>query len=73
MQVDIKIIIDDNLNLKRYLKENSIWYRYLNRDPSFLKIMSENMKKEYKLTTEDKLGKMNDGIGMISEILKILK
>ena len=54
MQIDIKIAIEQNPNLKRYLKENSYWYNYLNRNPIYLKAMEEEMKKKYKLTPEDK-------------------
>ena len=47
MQIDIKIAIEQNPNLKRYLKENSYWYNYLNRNPIYLKAMEEEMKKKY--------------------------
>ena len=54
MQIDIKIAIEQNPNLKRYLKENSYWYNYLNRNPIYLKAMEEKMKKKYKLTQKIK-------------------
>ena len=73
MQLGIKITILQNPDLKRYLKENSYWYKYLNRDPSYLKIMNEEMKKKYKLTPSDKLEKLNNNINIASEVLKILK
>ena len=41
MQVNVKIAIEQNPNLKRYLKENSYWYHYLNRDPSYLEMMDK--------------------------------
>jgi len=73
MQIGVKIAIEQNPNLKKYLKENSYWYQYLNRNPSYLKLMEEEMKKKYKLTTEDKIEKMYNNITMMSEILKILQ
>lgn len=73
MQIDIKIAIEQNPNLKKYLKENSYWYNYLNRNPIYLKVMEEEMKKKYKLTPEDKIEKMYNSISMVSEFLKILK
>ena len=73
MQLGIKITILQNPDLKRYLKENSYWYKYLNRDPSYLKIMNDEMKKRYKLTPSDKLEKLNNNINIASEVLKILK
>lgn len=72
MQINIKFKVDNDPNLKRYLKENSYWYHYLNRNPLYLKLMEEEMKKRYKLTTKDKISKISDNINMINEILKIL-
>ncbi len=72
MQINVKFKVDNDPNLKRYLKENSYWYHYLNRNPLYLKLMEEEMKKRYKLTTKDKISKISDNINMINEILKIL-
>lgn len=73
MRIDLKLKIDNNPNLKRYLKENSYWYNALNRDPSYIKYMEEEMKKKYQLTAEDRLKKMNNNITLIKEFLDIVK
>ena len=73
MQLGTRIIIEQNPNLKRYIKENSYWYRYLNRDSNYLKLMYQEMKKQYKLTSTDRLEKINNNMKLISEIFKILK
>lgn len=73
MNIELKMQIDQNPNLKRYLKEHSYWYKYLNRDPRSLKAMEDAMKKEYKLTTEDKLEKLNKNISLVYTFLDILK
>ncbi|MBP3841784.1 MAG: hypothetical protein IK997_06685 [Bacilli bacterium] len=73
MRQDIKIKIDSNPNLKKFLKENSYWYNYLNRDPSSIKFMEDEMKKRFNLTPEDKLKKMNNNIAIVKEFLDILK
>lgn len=73
MNIEIKMIIDQNPNLKRYLKEHSYWYKYLNRDPKALKTMDEAMRKEYKLTAKDKLEKLNQNISLVYSFLDILK
>lgn len=73
MQLNTKIAIEQNPNLKRYLRENSYWYKYLNRDGDNIKIMYQEMKKKYKLTPTDKLERVNDRIKLVSEMLKILK
>lgn len=73
MQLNIKMIIEQNPDLKRYLKENSYWYKYLNRDSNYLRIMYQEMKKAYKLTPIDKLERINNNIKLVSEMFKILK
>lgn len=73
MRQDIKIRIDSNPNLKRFLKENSYWYNHLNRNPNSIKYMEEEMKKRFNLTPEDKLKKMNNNITIVKEFLDILK
>lgn len=73
METSVKITIEQNPNLKRYLKENSYWYHFLSRDPNNIKKMEEEMKKKYKLTTSDRLEKLYNDVSMIQEFLKILK
>ncbi len=73
MQVQTRIIINNNPDLKRYLKEHSYWYKYLNRNPIYLKEMEEAMKKDYKLTTSDKIQKIGENISFVSNLLSVLK
>ena len=73
MQIEIKTIINNDINLKQFLKENSYWYKYLNRSPLYLNEIKEDMKKKYQLTAEDKVRQLSDKINIILEILKIIK
>ena len=41
--------------MHRYLKENSYWYKYLNRNEGYLKEFKSFVKKKYKLGALDKL------------------
>ena len=41
MQVETLLKIKSNPNLYRYLRENSYWYKYLNRSHLSLKEMEE--------------------------------
>ncbi len=73
MIYDIKRRIDSDINLKRYLRENSYWYKSLNRDPKYFYYFIEEMKKEYHLTTQDKINKTIDNINMLTTFLDVLK
>lgn len=65
--------IKTNQLLYNYLRENSYWYKYLNRSQEYLKPLEEEMKKRYKLTTQDRIEKISQGINMVSTILDVLK
>ena len=68
----IKIIKEDP-NIYRYLRENSHWYKELNRDGKNIKYLVEEMKEKYKLTTKDKLERLSDSIDMIMSFMDVLK
>ena len=57
----------------QYLKENSYWIKFLNRDPALYKEFESKMKELYKERPTDKISEAIDGIVMISGILTSLK
>ena len=73
MDVLTQIKVRSNPNIYRYLREYSYWYKYLNRDPSSIKILEEEMKNRYKLTTKDKLEKLSESFSLISSFMDVLK
>lgn len=72
MDIKTQYKIKSNLNNLRYLREKSYWYKYLNRSGVNLKYFEDEMKKTYKITSEDKMKKMVDGINQLSKIMDIL-
>ena len=64
--------IQNNPNDLKYLRENSNWYKYLNRDTSYIKQFEEEMKQRYKLTTKDKIDKFVNSLDTVSQLLDIL-
>lgn len=71
MFIETQITIRNNPNLYRYLRENSYWYKYLNRSPSYLKEVEKEMKSHYKLTPTDKIEKISDRLDMINSIMGV--
>lgn len=72
MQKEIIYKIKSDSNSIKYLRENSYWYKYLNRDPKYIKEFESKMKEKYKLRPEDKLNKIIEGLDMMSRIMDIL-
>lgn len=72
MRSDILIKIRSDPNLYNYLKYNSYWYKELIRNPESINQMEEAMKKDYKLTTADKLNDINKKMNTLKMFLEIM-
>ena len=59
MLVETQIKIRNNPYLYRYLRDNSSWYKALNRDPNSIKQMEIEMKNAYKLNLTDKIDNLS--------------
>lgn len=60
-------------NLLRFLRENSLWYKYLNRSNNAFASFYQNYKNEYQLNPSDRFQKMLDNIMMMQNFLNMLK
>lgn len=73
MTYNLQNRINSDINLKRFLRENSYWYKALNRNENVYIEFVNDMKVKYKLTTSDRINKTIDSIGMIQSFLEVLK
>lgn len=73
MDLNTQIKLYNNELLRRYIRENSYWYKLLNRNPSLINLMTQEMKDKYKLNTSDKIEEIGNRISMIDAILKVLE
>lgn len=73
MTVETQIKIKNNPYLYRYLRDNSSWYKTLNRNPNAIKDMETEMKQAYKLNLSDKIDDISKKIEMIRTFMDILK
>ena len=71
MIIDIQYKIKNNKNYVRFLRENSNWYKYLNRDPVNFKFFEEEVKTIYQLRPADKINKVMNTIEMLQTIFSI--
>ena len=49
MSLELQYRINSDPRLKQFLRENSYWYKYLNRSNTYLKPFISDMKDKYKL------------------------
>ncbi len=73
MTLDIQFKIKNNPYYQRYIRENSIWYKILTRNPEFFREFEEKVKEEYKLRTSDRLERVFNTIEMIQSVISSLK
>lgn len=73
MNLEIQQKIKSNIYYKQYLRENSIWYKYLYLNPSLFKQFEEEVKAYYHLRTSDKISKALSTIELIQNVVTNLK
>ncbi len=54
----------------KYLREHPKWYYYLDEDVSNFKLFEQTVKKEYKISSYDKLEKLKTQINFFRSIIE---
>lgn len=73
MNLETQFKLKNNpLNI-RYLRENSHWYKVLNREPNSFKNFEEEVKIGYKLRPTDRISKALEYIDIFETIISTLK
>lgn len=72
MKLETIHYIKNNPLIYNYLRENSSWYKRLNRGEDIIKELEEEAKKFYKQTPEDKLQKLSKNIELIKTFLEVM-
>lgn len=73
MKLETQFKIKNDPMLQKYIREHSYWYKILNRDPSSINKMIDEMKKEYRLRFEDKIDDLNNKINLVKAFMDAMK
>ena len=68
MSYELQIKLNENPLYKKYLRENSIWYKRLIRNPASFSEFKEEMRATYKLRTSDKVERALDTLNFVSNL-----
>ena len=71
MNLELQYKIKSNYNYIKFLRENSYWYKYLNRSSLYFNEFEKDMKTKYKLTPKDKLESFSKNMEKISQLIDI--
>jgi len=73
MDLETQYKIKSNPMYIEFLRQNSSWYKYLNRDPNNFESFVSDMKDKYKLKPSDKFNKMINNINLLQNFLDAFK
>ena len=73
MTLDVQFKLKSNPLFIKYLHENSYWYKILNRNPEMFNEFVEEVKKNYKLRTTDRINEALNTFEMLTSIFSTLK
>ena len=73
MNLSIQKKIEETPKMAELLKENSYWFKQLNRQEESYQEFTKFIKDKYRLRMSDKISDAIDNIDMISSILETLK
>ena len=65
--------IYNDKNALKYLRENSYWYKELNRNDNAVNQMIEQMKERYGLRFKDKVNKAKTSLDLINAFMQVTK
>ena len=73
MNLDTQFKLKNNPLYIKYLRENSYWYKMLNREPNSFKNFEEEVKTNYKLRPSDRINQALEYVEMFETIMSTLK
>ena len=73
MNLECIVKIKNDAMIQKYIRENSYWYKLLNRNPKLMNYLIDEMKEKYKLTTADKINDLSDKLDLIRTFMNALK
>lgn len=73
MTLDVQFKLKSNPNYINYLRQNSYWYKILNRHPEKVKDFIEEAKTYYGLRPTDRLERAVETISLLQNILSTMK
>ena len=69
MKIEVLNKLKEDKKYLSFLRENSNWYKELNRNSENLDLFIKKMKEKYKLRTIDKVDNIVNSVDIITKIL----
>ena len=72
MVLEIQYMLNNNPYLKKYLRENSFYYKNIIRNPQYIYELNNIMKDSYKINLKGKLEKIKNDISILNTVMDVL-
>ncbi|MBR5370169.1 MAG: hypothetical protein IK137_02575 [Bacilli bacterium] len=72
MNKELIYIIKNNELINRFLKEESIHYKYLYRDNNYINKIEKLAKEKYGLTLSNKISNISNTINLINTFMSVI-
>lgn len=73
MSLDIQFKIKSDPNYQKYIRENSNWYKLLNRNPLLFNDFVNEVKTNYRLRPSDRIERILTTVEMIQAVINNIK
>lgn len=73
MTLEVQFKLKSNPNYQKYIRENSNWYKILNRHPELFRKFESEVKEKYGLRPIDKLNRTVERIELLTSFFQALK
>lgn len=73
MTIELQYRIKNDPHALLYLRQNSFWYKYLNRNPAVYKQFENEMKAHFSLRVTDKIANTLKTIELLENVISSLK
>lgn len=73
MTLETQFRLKSNPNYIRYIRENSYWYKTLNRNPDTFSLFEQEVKEKYGLRPSDKINRALQTFELLQNVLSSLK
>lgn len=72
MNIETQIRVRNNPYLYQYLRENTSWYKILNRYPEAIQNLEKEVKDHYRLNPSDKIDDISKKIEMVRTFMDMI-
>lgn len=73
MRHEVQLYLNQHPEMKQFVRNNPVWYRYLSRNPQSVRELEEEVKQFYGRTFPQKLDRFQSNLSMAMMLLEMAR